>query len=267
MEHKVVFTDSIVVDFCKATADDNPIHNPNYMYGQKKGVVVPGMLLFSTIVNMLHNKTNELFNYYKLVFGNVICTYEQVDLGFEADGERRYLYAINGHDSFATKIERSHVLANVKPIEFSSSGINRAMQYQEIQLETYRRLTGSFSNTIADFLFTIAYASAALFKAIREPFTEVEKEINALLDKTINPDQVSPFYQTLEIFRVTPYRELKPEGTINYNIRFEREKINKTYVAYVVCSHNNQIFYNSIYKLVAIPDKLIMRMVKDRDKG
>jgi len=266
MENKVLFTDSVVANFCKATDDDNPIHDPVFMYSQNKGVVVPGMLLFSTIVNLLHRKTNEYFNYYKLVFGNVICTNESIDLGFEAKGDHNYLYAINGHDMFSTKHDRSVVMKNIEHKEFHSDGIVRAMQFHKAQLETFRELTNSLNSTLSDFLFTIAYASAALFKAIREPITEVETEINRLLNKAINPDQVSPFYQTLEIFRVNPHAELKPEGIIEYKIRFDREKANKTYVAQVACVHNNQCFYQSVYRLVAIPDKLIMRMVKDRDK-
>ncbi|MEY1638315.1 hypothetical protein [Tenuifilum osseticum] len=267
MENKVLFTDSVVANFCKATVDDNPIHDPVFMYNQNKGVVVPGMLLFSTIVNLLHRKTDEYFNYYKLIFGNVICTNEPIDLGFETKGEHNYLYAINGHDMFSTKNERSVVLKNIESKVLDLDGIVRAMPFHKTQLETFRELTNSLNNTLSDFLFTIAYASAALFKAIREPITEVETEINRLLNKTINPDQVSPFYQTLEIFRVNQHAELNSEGTIEYNIRFDREKANKTYIAQVTCMHNNQCFYQSVYRLVAIPDKLIMRMVKDRNKG
>jgi hypothetical protein len=267
MENKVLFTDSVVANFCKATVDDNPIHNPEFMYSQNKGVVVPGMLLFSTIVNMLHRKTKEYFNYYKLIFGNVICTNEPIDLGFETKGEQNYLYAINGHDMFSTKHDRSVVLKNIDPKKPHPGGIVRAMPFQKTQLDTFRELTNSLNNTLSDFLFTIAYASAALFKAIREPITEVETEINRLLNKAINPERVSPFYQTLEIFRVNPHAELTPEGTIEYNIRFNREKANKIYVAQVKCMHNSQCFYQSVYRLVAIPDRLIFRMVKDRDKG
>lgn len=269
MENKVLFTDSVVADFCKATADDNPIHDPLFMHSQNKGVVVPGMLLFSTIVNLLHRKTSEYFNYYKLIFGNVICTNEPIDLGFETKDEQNYLYAINGHDMFSTKNDRSVVLKNIFPKNLYSWGISRVMSYQKTQLETFRELTNSFNNSLSDFLFTIAYASAALFKAIREPLTEVETEINRLLNKSINPEQVSPFYQTLEIFRENPHAELKPEGTIEYNIRFNREKANKIYLAQVKCMHNNMCFYQSEYRLVAIPDRLIMRMVKDnkKDKG
>lgn len=263
----MLFTDSVVTNFCKATVDDNPIHDPVFMYNQNKGVVVPGMLLFSTIANLLHRKTNEYFSYYKLIFGNVICTNEPIDLGFETEGNHNYLYAINGHDMFSTKHERSVVLKNIVPKEIHSDGIVRAMPFQKTQLETFRELTNSLNNTLSDFLFTIAYASAALFKAIREPITDVETEINRLLNKALNPVQVSPFYQTLEIFRLNPHAELNPAGTIEYNIKFDREKANKTYIAQVTCMHNKQCFYQSVYKLVAIPDKLIMRMVKDRDKG
>jgi len=262
----MVFSDPVVVNFCQATADDNPIHDPNYMNSQNKRVVVPGMLLFSTVVNFLHKKTGDYYNYYKLIFGNVICTNEKVDMGFETDGEMKYLYAINGHDSFSTKNERSLVLRNVKSTEFSANGIVRTMQYKQSQMETFRSLTQNFNKALSDFLFAIAYASAALLKAIREPLTEVEREINRLLNKSINPEQVSPFYQTLEVFRITPHAELNPQGSIDYNVRFEREKLNKTYTAHVVCQQNGKVFYHSIYKLVAIPDKLIMRMVKGLDQ-
>lgn len=265
MKQQVVFSESMVVSFCQATADDNPIHDPNYMYAQNKGVVVPGMLLFSTIINHLYQRTQECYNYYRLIFGNVICANEKVDLGYTPNLEKpehKYLFAINGHDSFSTKLERSVAIKNGKGLNLLPNGIDRRLSYCSSQLETFRKLTNSVNHSLADFLFTIAYASAALFKSIREPLTEVEEEINRLLDKTVNPDQVSPFYQTLEIYRTRFDSELSNEGTIDYNIRFEREKQNKVYVAHVVCSQNTKVLYHSIYKLVAIPDKLIMRMVK-----
>lgn len=269
MEQQVVFSESMVVNFCQATADDNPIHDPSYMYAQNKGVVVPGMLLFSTIINFLHQQTSELYNYYRLIFGNVICANEKVDLGFSLNREQpniKYLFAINGHDSFSTKYERSFVSICGNVLNIDANGVDRKLTYHFTQLETFRRLTNGVNRSLSDFLFTIAYASAALFKSIREPLTVVEEEINRLLDKTINPEQVSPFYQTLEIYKTRFDSELSSEGIIDYNIRFEPEKQNKVYVAHVVCSQNGKVLYHSTYKLVAIPDKLIMRMVKGVDQ-
>lgn len=268
MNRKTVFSDNQVIDFCGITADDNPIHNPSYMHAQNKSVVVPGMLLFSTIINLLHQKATESFNCYRLIFGNVICTNETIDLGFASTqdkAEHKYLYAINGHDMFSVKSERSIAFKNDSLTQLPINGIDRKLPYNRYQLNTFKRLTHSINDALSDFLFCIAYASAALFKAIREPLTEVEREIYRLLDKTINPDQVSPFYQNLEINQINNNILLSDKGEINYNINFTREKENRVYLAQVSCYSENQLLYQSIYRLIAIPDKIIMRMVKEHE--
>jgi hypothetical protein len=266
MEKRFCFSNKSVVEFCRATADDNPIHNPEIMHNQNKGVVVPGMLLFSSIASLLHELTNDYYNYFKLVFGNVVCTNEDVELKVTTNPnneDEKFLQAINGHDLFSTKKERSYATNTNSPLTFELDGVTRTLKYNKKQLNVFRSISSCVNKTLSDFLFAIAYASAALFKSIREPITDVEVEINQLLDKNLNPKQVSPFYQDLEIYRPGGFEGLNSDGELQYNVNFQREVKNRLYSAKVACIHNGSVLYYSIYKLVAIPDKLILRMVKN----
>ncbi|MCB9000841.1 MAG: hypothetical protein H6537_02570 [Bacteroidales bacterium] len=253
--------------FCKATADENPIHTSNFMHSIGKQVVVPGMFLFSKIINMLFEQTTICFNAFKVLFGNIVEANEEVELGFEAcpnNSSIQYLSAINEHDSFAIKNERSSafVANNVsKPV--LNEGVIRKIKFSGKQKEIFSRLIGCTKNALNDFLFAIAYASPVLLKSIHEPLTDIEREINNLIDKTANPGAASPFYQSLEILRSDQSITLPNEGEIDYNIQFEREKYNRTYVANVDCEFDSKTLFQSKYRLIAIPEKLMLRMVKD----
>jgi hypothetical protein len=121
---------------------------------------------------------------------------------------------------------------------------------------------------LAGFLFSVAYASQALYAGIREASTEVEQEIDRLINGN---NRISPFYHTLEIFLPPNFPFIQSEGTIGYRVHFVRERANRSYVAHVQCVQEGRIIYRSVYKLVGISDTIILRMAKGvhhpSDKG
>lgn len=144
--------------------------------------------------------------------------------------------------------------------EFTSEGIMRTLDVRPNQMQQFAAMTGLIDNELGYLLFAITYASRGLLLSIDEPVTEVEREINRYLDKTINPEKISPFYQYLKIY--LPSNGIKPQPNYNldYLIHFERVKEGRTYNARVTCFQQWNLIYYSEYQLIAIPDRLIMRM-------
>lgn len=266
MRCDIQFTDKQVVEFCRATCDWNTIHNPEFMASKGKHVVVPGMFLFALIVDLLYARVGRTFDSFRVYFNSVISTGEPVQMGYDessgGNGER-FLFAMNGRDSFTMKDERSRVYRRECNIGYLTEGHYRNMAITPEQYDTFKRLVGCHDDAMAGFLFAVAYASPALTRTINEPITEPEREINRLLDRAENPDRVSPFYQSLDIYLPEKPEILKPQGEINYRVHFVREKFNRVYIAHVQCEQEGRVIYRSEYKLIAIPDRLILRMAKD----
>lgn len=266
MYKDITFTDHQTISFCEITCDDNLIHNPVHMRQLNKQVVVPGMFVFTSALVMLREAFIRGADTLKVFFNSVIHTNETVKIKGDIISERPVevlLSANNGHDSFTLKDERSKIYKRAFYYYHDNQGFIRTLDYTELQLDVFGKLTGSFDNLLNGFLFSIAYASSALFQAIQNPLTEVEREINVLIDKTLNPDKVAPFYQSLEIFLENGIQPIQPSGQLEYKIDFEREKKNKTYIAHVLCQQNGQKIYQSDYKMISVPERLIMRMVRD----
>ncbi len=267
MRQEITFTNNQVSRFCEATHDKNIIHNPHYMSELNKQVVVPGMYVFATAVNILKDVIRLGADTIRVFFNSVIHTDETVEISGTQTGYEpieMLMSANNGHDSFTLKDQRSKLYKRTQTYFYDNQGYNRALEYNSNQIDIFSKLTGCADNLMSGLLFSVAYASNALFQAIQFPVTEVEHEINVLIDKTLNPDQVSPFYQSLDVYLPENIQHLEPNGQLDYLIDFEREKANRTYVAHVTCTQNNNLIYKSDYKMISVPERLIMRMVKDK---
>jgi hypothetical protein len=83
------------------------------------------------------------------------------------------------------------------------------------------------------------------------------------LDKSRNPAQLSPFYQSLEIFIPQSPKILYPKGNIDYQVHLIRKKKHRLYAAHLRCMQSEKLVFQAKYDLIAIPDRLIMRMIKD----
>jgi hypothetical protein len=262
-QKKIIFRDQEIVDFCKATKDTNEIHNPEFMEKLGKRVIVPGMYALSTTLNIesLHLKTK--VNSIKVLFNSLLSSGDFATLlttpSHEDDSEIR-LSAINHKDTLTSNDEYTRMFYSLEIQEPHFNGIARILPLEQIQLETFAKLVGAADPDVSNFLFSVAYASQALLSAIDNPETEVEREIGGLIS---GDSKISPFYQSLEILIPEPFPVFDTGDVMEYYIHFEREKPKKLYTAHVRCESKGVVIYHSRYKLVGIPDIIILRMAKD----
>ncbi len=263
MHKKVNFTDQSIVDFCKITRDDNLIHNPEIMNLKGKQVVVPGMFIFAIAANMASEHPIKI-NSIKVFFSSMISRGDEISIGFEPYKNGVRLMAMNSKDCLS--LNESHSLATYEyqlPLFDTTEGRMQSLKVEPWQMEVFSKLTGTHDAHITSYLFAIAYASKALNLSINDPKTEVEEEIYRLIRPELNPARTAPFYQSLNICFPKEKQEIEGNGTIDYTIYYIREKAHRSYIANVHCSQNGKTIYYSSYKMIAIPERLILRMFKD----
>lgn len=261
MLKSVHFTDYSIQDFCRITLDDNHIHNPDFMSPMGKQVVVPGMFIFAIAAKLAAAHVSKI-RHIHVLFGSMISRGDAVRIGYEVVEDGIRLLAVNGDDCLSIRDE--HSVASIYPRvhEISSDGRIQQLRIEEKQLDRFHQLTGEADKAVNDFLFAVAYASKALNMSIGDPYTETETEINKLIDTSVNPARSAPFYQTLDIH--LPEKGVSIDsGQIDYAISYIREKKNRSYLAHAHCSQNGQTIYHSVYRMIAIPERLILRMFKD----
>jgi len=262
-QKKVVFGDTEIVEFCRATFDTNEIHNPVFMSKLGKRVIVPGMFALSQTVNLssefLKNKARTL----KVLFNSLLssddfvllCAFSPKDNYSEIR-----LSAINCKDTLTSKDEYTRLSVEESVLKSDHRGILHRLGVSSDQVEKFIQVTGIEDKDVAHFLFSVSYASQALFKSINHPQTEIEIEIDQAISKNSG---ISPFYHTLEILIPNPFPVFDPTGELDFFIHFEREKALKLYGAYMRCEHNGKLIFQAYYKLVGIADRIILRMAKD----
>jgi len=267
MQDEFVFDAHAITEFCKVTDDYNLIHNLEYMHANGKNVVVPGMLLLSLAIGKARELIEKGADTFHLFFNSIICAGDRVNIGYRlVSQEPLYaeLTAQNSVDAFKLKNETSVIYTRTAQPVFSGNGIVRSLPVRDGQIAEFNRQVCLAGNNLGSLLFAIAYASNALLQAIQSPLTDIETEIHQLLDKSVNPDQVSPFYQSLQIFLPNTVYYPNWHQPLDYLIDFITERRNKIYTAHVTCRQGGQSVFYSLYKLIAIPDRLIMRMAGDK---
>lgn len=255
-----------VEDFCRSTADENPIHNQQHMQDLGKEVVVPGLYIFSLIIKFLQKNEPLNFNTFRIFFGNIVGINEAIDLGFEnspISETQRYLFARTGSDCFTLDSCRS--FADIRPngVDLEARGRHVPITYSRKQVHIFRKLLGLSNTALLGFLFSVSLASPMLISTIRKPVTDVDKEIATLFNRSVYPEGTSPLYQSLEIFRLENSTILEPEGQVDYWVQFEKEKAGRIYTANVSCGQSGKLMYHSHYRLVAVPNRVMLRMVRE----
>ena len=266
-QKKIIFTDSEIVEFCKATKDTNELHNPGFMGKMGKRVIVPGMFALTRTVNLSADLLKSHANVIKVIFNSLLSSGDFVTLCTIPDPENPYevrLSAINHKDTLASKDDYARMFRGESKFEDFIEGIRHRIDLDIEQIECFNRLIGTNDPDIANFLFAVAYTSRALLNAIYYPETEVEKEIDGVINRVTNRNsKVSPFYQSLEIHVPSPFPVFTPGSPIDYFIHYERETPCKLYTAHVRCEIDGKIIFHSQYKMGGIPDLVILRMAKD----
>jgi hypothetical protein len=262
-QKKVIFSDSEIVEFCEATKDTNELHNPSFMGKLGKRVIVPGMFALSRTVNLSADFFKSHANVIKLIFNSLLSSGDFVTLCTIPDPANQYqmrLSAINHKDTLASNDDHARMFRGDAAFANFIEGIRHSIGVEPWQIESFKRLIGAEDQDVADFLFTVSYTSKALINAIDNPQTEVETEIDRLINRN---SKVSPFYQSLEIHIPQPFPVFVPGKTIEYYIHYEREIPNKRYLAHVRCEIAGKTISHSQYRMGGIPDIVILRMAKD----
>ncbi len=262
-QKKIIFRDTEIIEFCRATLDTNEIHDPLVMAKLGKRVIVPGMFALSQTVNLsagfLKNHAKSL----KVLFNSLLSSGDFVTLCASSNDDNPSeirLSAINCKDTLTSNNEYSRLSVKETRFKTDYKGILHRLKVKLEQVRKFMQLIGAEDKDVAHFLFAVSYASQALLRSISQPETEIEKEIDETISKNTS---ISPFYHTLDIHIPTPFPVFDPVGELDYFIHFEREKPCKLYVAYVRCEHNGMLIFQAHYKLVGIADKIILRMAKE----
>jgi hypothetical protein len=263
MKKKVIFTDSEIVEFCKATKDTNELHNPEFMGKMGKRVIVPGMFALSRTVNLSAGLLKSQSNVIKVLFNSLLSSGDFVTLCTVPDphdpSEVR-LSAINHKDTLASNDEYARMFRSEKKFVGFIEGIHHRIEMETQQIECFKRLIEADDRDVANFLFAVSYASKALINAIDDPATETEKEIDGVINRN---SKISPFYQSLEIHIPTPFPLYEPGPPVDYIIHYERVIPCKQYIAHVRCEIDGKTIFYSKYRMGGIPDLVILRMAKD----
>jgi|GEM_PF-1424161 len=261
-QKKVVFREQEIVEFCKATKDTNQIHDPEVMGGLGKHVIVPGMFALSFTMNLSADFLRTKANTISVFFNSLISSGDLVTLSALPDPEcsdEIRLSAVHEKDTLTSKVDYSRIYHKPPDQGSDHPWILRRSVVSEDQVKKFASLIEATDNDVAQFLFAIAYASNALLFSIRNPMTQVEAEI----DQLINTDQgISPFYHKLEILFPEEFPVFTIKDSMDYFIHFEREKKNRLYVAHVRCENNGKIIFHAKINLMGIADQLIIRMAK-----
>jgi len=263
MQKNVIFRDSDIVEFCRTTRDINEVHDPEYMRSIGKRAIVPGMFALSATANLSADFLKKSACTIKVFFNTLLSSGDFATLCAEPnllDPSEMRLLAINHKDTLTSKEEYTRIISGAGITGFQTCGVVQKLDICEDQFSTFLRLIGAKDLEMARVLFAVSYASNALFRQIDVAQTEIESEIDQLIN---HHSKVSPFYHTLEIKIPSPFPTIHPQGTLDYRIHFERVKKNKAYFAYVQCEQEGNVIYNSQYNLVAIPDIIILRMAKE----
>jgi hypothetical protein len=261
-QKKIIFRDAEIIEFCRATHDTNEIHDPVFMASLGKRVIVPGMFALSQTVNLSAGFLKERANSLKVLFNSLLSSGDFVTLRTSSPEDNLSeirLSAINCKDTLTSNDDYTRL--SVRDTEFMTDHKGKLFRLEVLpeQVAAFSRLICAEDKDVAHFLFSIAYASQALLRGINQPETEVEKEIDEMINKST---AISPFYHTLEIRIPTPFPVFDPVGELDYFVHYEREKFWKLYGAYVRCEYRGRIIFQSHYKLVGIADGIILRMAK-----
>ena len=264
MKRRIIFTDQSIVDFCTATKDTNEVHDPVFMESIGKRVIVPGMFAFACAATLSADFLRTRAGRIRVFFNTLLSSGDFADLIAEPQPilpETIRLSAINHKDTLASHEEYTLMQNHYESFVPQAEGIVLELPVSQEQISAFARLTGCADPDIHGFLFAVAYASHALFERIAMAETEVEKEIDWLINGDGN---VSPFYHMLEIFLPGEFVQVEAGNRIQYRFHFEREKLHRNYIANLQCEQEGRIIYRSVYKLVGIPDAIILRMAKNR---
>src|SRR5512138_210725 len=130
MKKRIIFTDKSIVEFCKATQDTNEVHDPSFMTGLNKRVIVPGMYAFCMTAGLTAPFLKKGANYFRVYFNALLSSGDFADLQAVPDPNNPMeirLSAINHRDTLAARNEYTRVMKNGREFLPQTLGIIRKL--------------------------------------------------------------------------------------------------------------------------------------------
>jgi hypothetical protein len=270
----VTFSGELVKEFCKATEDDNFLHNPEEMRERGKLAIVPGMYILAIAAANAQKVFLDQNTKMEVYFGAPTSVGDEVNFGVakrESNNELREheiarLFTENNaidvlcapQQESKEDLEKQDVrytrLLAIDEMPPEIEGYKRILAAIKQPLEVFTRLMNTGAKEFNEVLFSICYSSRALLRSAREPFTNGEREAKDLIGKLI------PVYQSLELY--IPRKRPRVEGSLHYTA--QTEKISKNKFAFRLdCHALHGRLYQESYKIRATHEKLALRMAKN----
>ena len=142
-QKKIIFNDSEIVGFCRATLDTNEIHDPKFMEKLGKRVIVPGMFVLAQTVNLSGDFLKNHAKSLKVLFNSLLSAGDFVTLctsPAERNQSEIRLSAINCKDIMTSKNEYSRL--SVKEFNFKTDPIE-ILRKLEVKPEQVRQFMQS----------------------------------------------------------------------------------------------------------------------------
>ncbi|PLW79325.1 hypothetical protein C0585_08320 [Candidatus Woesearchaeota archaeon] len=243
-----------IISFCISTGDDNSIHDPQYMEPKSKRVIVPGMLTLTDILNNfptdLKKTRSILANFGYAVSEGDIIRFDDEDI---SDVEKRII--TKAHDN--PKKEDTHIFMNREIPEIEYLGeTHKKITFSPHQAELFAKVLGTNITKESKFLYSLALSSRALLESKEDLKLSDEKKLSDILGNKL------PAYQSISINLPKVFPDIHLGKQLNYYMSVSSED-EKHFQFDIQCIQGLKEIYNGRYELLAVPEKLVMRMARD----
>ena len=134
---KIIFRDTEIVEFCRATLDTNEIHDPLFMAKLGKRVIVPGMFALSHTINFSADFLKNHASSLKVLFNSLLSSGDFVTLctsSSDDDPSEIRLSAINYRDTLTSTKEYSRLSVKEARFKTDHKGILRRLEVKPEQV-------------------------------------------------------------------------------------------------------------------------------------
>ncbi|MFP4403483.1 MAG: hypothetical protein ACLFPJ_03980 [Candidatus Woesearchaeota archaeon] len=254
---KLIFSDEKIEKFCDVTKDFNNLHSPKYMKKKNKKTIVPGMYSIAFTISQF-KKYLYFFNSVKINLGSMIFSDDFIKPNVKLyDNEKLPICVYNslGNDIFKKENNISYFF-NKANLDENLSGDKKSILIKNDDLNVYSNLIKTKNTNLVKTLYSISYSSKILLDYLNNT-NEKFNDVSLIFEKK----DVLPVYNSFDINLENGFF-LKINNNLDYIVNFE--KVSKRNVnARVDCySENNKIF-SAKYDIFAVPEKIILRMVKN----
>jgi len=243
-----------IISFCISTGDNNSIHDPKYMEPKGKRVIIPGMLTLTDILNTfpthLKKTRSILANFGYAVSEGDIIRFDDEDI---SDVEKRII--AKTYDD--PKKEDTYIFMNQAPPKIEYLGeTHKKITFSPHQAELFSKVLNGSITKETKFLFSLALSSQALIESKEDLKLSDEKKLSDILGNKL------PAYQSISINLPKVFPDIHLGKQLDYYMSVTSED-EKHFQYDIQCIQGLKEIYNGRYELLAVPEKLIMRMARN----